>query len=315
MTAMVRGRYAPSPTGTLHLGNLRTALLAWLFARSAGGQFVLRMEDLDRPRVRPGVMGQQLEDLRWLGLEWAEGPDRGGPFGPYIQSERQALYEGALARLRDLGLVYPCYCTRAELSRLASAPQADDTPRYPGTCRTLSERERRRLEAEGRRPALRFCAPDQPIRFRDLLMGEVTENVQEVVGDFLVRRSDGFVAYQLAVVVDDALMGVMQVVRGADLLSSTARQLALYAALGYVPPTEFAHVPLALDSEGGRMAKREASTGVGRLRAGGTRPEDVLGVLAASCGLWQAGTPATLAELLKHFAPERIVVDPSAILI
>ena len=312
----VRGRYAPSPTGALHLGNMRTALLAWLFARHAGGQFILRVEDLDLPRVRPGATARMLADLRWLGLEWDEGPHVGGPYGPYVQSARQANYDAALAHLRDARLVYPCYCTRAELARLASAPNGpeadDDAPRYPGTCRDLSAAERHAREAVGRRPALRFRAPDAPIRFRDTLHGERIESVAETVGDFLVRRSDGIVAYQLAVVVDDALMGVTQVVRGEDLLPSTARQLALYTALGYPPPREYVHVPLLLDAEGARMAKRDGALGLDPLRERGARPEDVLGMLAASCGLWPSGEPASLDELLAAFAPERIGTAPVA---
>ncbi|HEU5440506.1 MAG TPA: tRNA glutamyl-Q(34) synthetase GluQRS [Ktedonobacterales bacterium] len=303
----IRGRYAPSPTGALHLGNLRTALLAWLFARHAGGVFVLRVEDLDLPRVRSGATSRMLADLRWLGLDWDEGPGPGGPYGPYFQSARQALYDAALARLRAAALVYPCYCTRAELARLASAPQqGDEQPRYPGTCRDLTPAERHAREASGRSPALRFRAPAAPITFRDTLRGQQTESVAETAGDLLVRRSDGIVAYQLAVVVDDALMGITQVVRGDDLLSSTARQLALYAALGYPPPRVYVHVPLALDATGARMAKRDASAGLDPLRGSGAIPEDVLGLLAASCGLWPAGAPATLSDLLAAFEPARI---------
>jgi glutamyl-tRNA synthetase len=314
MGAVVRGRYAPSPTGALHLGNFRTALLAWLFARCAGGTFVLRMEDLDLPRVRPGAAERMLDDLRWLGLDWGEGPDVGGPLGPYTQSARQALYAAALARLRDRGDLYPCYCTRAELSRIASAPQqGDEPPRYPGTCRELTAGERAAREAEGRRPSLRFRVPAGTISFRDALAGEVTETVAEVTGDFVVRRGDGIIAYQLAVVVDDALMGITQVVRGVDLLSSTARQLALYNALGYPRPQEFVHVPLALDAAGARMAKRDAAAGLAPLRERGVTPERALGALAASCGLWQLGEPARLHMLLARFDPARLRREPSPI--
>jgi glutamyl-tRNA synthetase len=313
--SLVRGRYAPSPTGALHLGNLRTALLAWLFARAAGGSFVLRLEDLDRPRVRPGAAWQLLDDLRWLGLDWDEGQDIGGPLGPYIQSQREALYRAALGRLQAQGLLYPCYCTRAELARLASAPQGpgDEGSHYPGTCRTLTERERRAREAAGRRPALRFRAPDSEIAFPDRIAGPIYENVARSVGDFVVRRSDGVIAYQLAVVVDDALMGVTQVVRGADLLGSTARQLALFDALGYPRPVEFAHVPLALDAAGERLAKREAAEGVAGLRQRGLDARQVVGALAASCGLWPEVEPATPADVLASFMPERISREPGMI--
>lgn len=302
----MRGRYAPSPTGALHLGNLRTALLAWLFARAAGGRFVLRVEDLDLPRSRHGAAQAMLADLRWLGLDWDEGPDVGGLLGPYIQSMRQALYVEAIARLRNRGLIYPCYCTRAELAQIASAPQGDEGPRYPGICRRLTASERAAREASGRRPALRFIAPEEPIQFEDLLCGTVSESVAATVGDFIVRRSDGIVSYQLTVVVDDALMGITQVVRGADLLTSTARQLALYAALGYLPPLEYAHVPLMTDAEGVRLAKRDAAAGVDALRAAGHAPGQVLASLAASCGLHPAETSTTPAELLAAFDPLRL---------
>src|SRR6266849_6749322 len=221
-----RGRYAPSPTGDLHLGNLRTALLAWLYARCADGQFVLRVEDLDRPRVRPGATERMLSDLRWLGLDWDEGPDLGGPYAPYTQSERQTIYTDHLQRLQNAGLIYPCYCSRAEIARAASAPNEDEGPRYPGTCRNLSEAQRKRHEATGRRPSLRFRVDDsRVVTFTDLLIGQQQQHVQNAIGDFIVRRADGIFAYQFAVVVDDALMHINQVARGADLLASTARQI------------------------------------------------------------------------------------------
>lgn len=312
--AATRGRYAPSPTGALHLGNMRTALLAWLFARAKDGEFVLRIEDLDIPRVRPGATAAMLRDLRWLGLDWDEGPDLGGPLGPYTQSMRHALYDAAIALLRAQDLVYPCYCTRAELARIASAPQGpNDASQYPGTCAHLSERERRKRESEGRSASLRFRAPNRPITFTDTLHGSVTENVAETVGDFIVRRSDGIVAYQLAVVVDDALMGFTQVVRGDDLLASTARQLALYDALGYPRPQEYAHAPLLVDETGARLAKRDAAAGIGALRANGVSPERLLGPLAESCGLWPPNAPATLGELLGSFDPAHILREPSTL--
>ncbi len=309
----VRGRCAPSPTGALHLGNLRTALLAWLFARAAGGSFVLRVEDLDRPRVRPGATAQMLADLRWIGLDWDEGPDIGGPLGPYTQSMRQAIYDAALARLGARGLLYPCYCTRLELARIASAPHGEDGPRYPGTCRLLTQRERREREAAGRQPALRFRAPATPIRFEDRMAGVVCESVAVTVGDFVVRRSDGIVAYQLAVVVDDALMRVTQVVRGADLLASTARQLALCDALGHPRPRDYVHVPMLLDRSGARLSKRAVSEGLGGLRASGMKSAEVLGMFAASCGFWPMGAPATPDELLAGFDPARLPRTASAI--
>src|SRR5579859_6394035 len=296
---MVRGRYAPSPSGDLHLGNLRTALLAWLFARTAGGQLVLRVEDLDQPRIQAGATERMLDDLRWLGLAWDEGPDCGGPYVPYTQSERIEIYQHYLQRLQDAGLIYPCYCSRAEIAQAASAPQqgAEDGPRYPGTCRHLTGAQRRRHEANGRRPSLRLRVDDERvISFTDVLAGPITQHVQQAVGDFIIYRSDGIFAYQFAVVVDDALMRINQVVRGADLLSSTARQILLYEILGFPPPT-FAHVPLLLDEAGKRLAKRNQSTGLAPLRSAGATPQQIISQLAASCGLVPSGTVISLKEL------------------
>ncbi len=285
------------------MGNLRTALLAWLFARIADGQFVLRIEDLDQPRVKPGATQKMNDDLRWLGLDWDEGPDRGGLYAPYIQSERLDIYQHYLERLQTAGLVYPCYCSRAGISQAASAPQqgVDEGPRYPGTCRTLTIAQRKRHETNGRRPSLRFRVDDERIvASTDLLAGPLQQYVQQIVGDFIIRRSDGIFAYQFAVVVDDALMGITQVVRGADLLSSTARQILLFEALGFAVPT-FAHVPLVLDEQGKRLAKRDQSTGLAPLRAAGLTPSQVIGSLAASCGLVEAGTTISSDELARMY--------------
>jgi glutamyl-tRNA synthetase len=302
----IRGRYAPSPTGDLHLGNLRTALLAWLFSRCLNGQFVLRVEDLDRPRTRGGATERMLADLHWLGLNWDEGPDCGGPYAPYTQSERTDIYQHYLHRLQERGQVYPCYCSRAEIARIASAPQQDDdalesTPRYPGTCRTLTNAQRRAHETRGRRPSLRFRVPDtRLVSFSDQIAGHITQQVQQTVGDFILYRSDGIFAYQFAVVVDDALMHINQVVRGADLLSSTPRQILLYEALGFPVPT-FAHVPLLYNEQGKRLAKRDFSTGLVPLREAGMSSAHVLGQLAASCGLLTNNTAVTPNELVQSF--------------
>lgn len=309
MSDLTRGRYAPSPTGTLHLGNLRTALLAWLFARANGGEFILRIEDLDRPRLAPGASEQMLVDLRWLGLDWDEGPDVGGPYAPYTQSERQALYQEQLQRLSEAGLIYPCYCSRAEIARAASAPHGEEGPRYPGTCRELSETRRRAYEAAGRRPSLRFRVEDErSVTFTDLLAGPISQNVQQAIGDFIVRRSDGIFAYQFAVVVDDGLMHINQVVRGADLLFSTARQILLFEALGFTIPT-FAHVPLWLDSAGQRFSKRIQSAGLEPLRARGTVPEQVIGQLAASCGLVEAGAAVSPTRLVERYRGRKLPIS------
>jgi glutamyl-tRNA synthetase len=303
---LMRGRYAPSPTGALHMGNLRTALLAWLFARTAGGKFVLRVEDLDRPRVRPGATEQMLADLRWLGVDWDEGPDVGGPFAPYSQSERQEIYEASLQRLVAAGLVYPCYCSRAEIARVASAPRGEEGPRYPGTCRYLSEAQRRRYLRAGRHPSLRLhVADEQVVTFTDLLAGPVSQQVQQAVGDFILRRADGIFAYQFAVVVDDGLMRINQVVRGADLLSSTARQILLFKALGFPVPT-FAHVPLWLDESGQRLSKRIQSAGLDPLRASGATSDQIVGQLAASCGMAEPGEALNASELVERYRGKHI---------
>lgn len=315
--SIIRGRYAPSPTGTLHLGNLRTALLAWLFARCQNGQFVLRVEDLDTQRVRQGATQYMLDDLRWLGLDWDEGPDCGGPYSPYTQSECVDRYIFCLQRLQEAGLVYPCYCSRAEISQAASAPQqgSEEGPRYPGTCRSLSQQRRHRLEAIGRRPSLRFRVPDDRIvTFTDSLAGEQTQHVQQSVGDFIIRRSDGIFAYQFAVVVDDGLMRINQVVRGSDLLSSTPRQILLFEALHFPLPT-FIHVPLLLDEHGKRMAKREHSTGLAPLQQAGSSPEDAISLLAMGCGLINKGERAGTRELLQRYQKQQYDIMRSKLLL
>ncbi len=309
----IRGRYAPSPTGALHIGNLRTALLAWLFARTQHGQFVLRIEDLDRPRARPGTTQQMLDDLRWLDLDWDEGPDCGGPYAPYTQSERLDIYQHYLRQLQAVDLIYPCYCSRAEVANAASAPQqgAEDGLRYPGTCSHLTGAQRKAHEANGRRPSLRFRVYDERVvTFTDGVMGPITQHVQQAVGDFIVWRSDGIFAYQFAVVVDDALMHINQVVRGNDLLGSTARQILLYEALGFPTPA-FAHVPLLVDEQGKRLAKRNQSMGLDPLRARGMRPEQVVGELAASCGLIKRGEQVSSKELVERYVDSALPLQSS----
>lgn len=297
MQPLIRGRYAPSPTGVLHLGNLRTALLAWLFARCSGGQFVLRIEDLDRPRVRPGASERMLHDLRWLGLDWDEGPDIGGSYAPYTQSERHEIYTTNLQRLQDQGLIYPCYCSRAEIARAASAPHGIEGPRYPGTCRNLTHAQRKQHEANNHRPSLRFRVDDErTVSFTDLLVGPIKQQVQQAVGDFIACRSDGIFAYQFAVVVDDGLMHINQVVRGVDLIESTSRQILLFEALGFQVPT-FAHVSLLLDEHGKRFSKRTQSAGLEPLREKGVRPEQVVGQMAAQLGLVDKGEELSAVEL------------------
>src|SRR5689334_10795316 len=282
-----RGRFAPSPTGELHLGNARTALLAWLWAKSTGGGFTLRIEDLDRPRVRPGLAERQLQELAWLGLTWDEGPDPGtgedlGTRGPYRQSLRTAQYEAALARLGEH--VYECFCSRAEIAA-ASAPHGpqDDGPRYPGTCANLTTRERSERRRT-RAPALRLRVPPGAVSFHDEMQGPQQFDPSATVGDFVLRRADGIFAYQLAVVVDDAAMGITQVLRGEDLLPSTARQILLYRLLG-LPEPRWAHAGLVASASGDRLSKRDRAASLSTLRAGGRDPGELVARLCVLSGL------------------------------
>jgi glutamyl-tRNA synthetase len=287
------GRYAPSPTGELHLGNLRTALLAWLFARSTGRRFLLRIEDLDAARVRPGMAEQQLADLTALGVTYdAE---------PVVQSERLAAYQDALRVLAPT--TYECFCSRREIAEAASAPHGTVSP-YPGTCRNLTEAERatRRLT---RRPALRLRANGARQTIRDLLYGEITAEVDDVV----LLRNDGVPAYNLAVVVDDAFSGIDQVVRGDDLLPAAATQAYVTELLGYRPPT-YAHVPLAVNVEGRRLAKRDGAVTLPQLAEEGISPGAVLRLMAESLDLAVPGEHVTLDLLLGRFNVERLPREP-----
>ncbi|HKI56314.1 MAG TPA: tRNA glutamyl-Q(34) synthetase GluQRS [Trueperaceae bacterium] len=312
-----RGRYAPSPSGWLHLGNARSALVAWLRARSAGGRLILRVDDLDAPRtVEEAVLGN-LEELRWLGLTWDEGPDVGGGNGPYRQSQRSERYRQALERLRATGRLFECYLSRKELQEVASAPHGL-APVYGEAQRRANAAVAARKRAQGRTPSLRLRVEPGEVRFQDALAGPQRFVAGRDFGDILVRRSDGLWAYQLATVVDDGAMGVTEVVRGDDLLPSTAVQLVLYGALGLVPPA-FLHLPLLLDTEGRRLAKRTGAGTLHALRAAGVPPERVLGLLAFGLGLLPELRAASAAELLAAFdlaslrpGPVRLEADASA---
>jgi glutamyl-tRNA synthetase len=284
------GRFAPSPTGTLHLGNLRTALVAWLRARSRGARHLVRMEDLDTGRVRERFYDEQLRDLAALGIDWD---------GPVVrQSERTALYEEALERLRAAGLLYACWCTRAEIREAASAPHGELAEgAYPGTCRRLDAAGRAQREASGRPPALRVDAGGAHVAFEDLVVGPF----EGVVDDFVVRRNDGAFAYNLAVVVDDAQQGIAEVVRGADLLDCTPRQLWLGARLGLAAPRH-AHVPLVLGPDGERLAKRHGAVTLAERAALGESPDDVRAALAASLGLCAPDERPSPAELVARMS-------------
>ena len=296
----VRGRFAPSPTGDLHIGNARTALLAWLQARSAGGRFVLRMEDLDPGRVRPEFLQSQLLDLRWLGLDWDEGPDVGGPVGPYLQTQRAELYDEALEKLWRAGYLYQCHCTRKEIAAAVNAPHAADDaePPYPGTCRPVPLAE---SPLDSPNTAVRFRVPEEEVAFIDRVHGQQRLNPSRVGGDFVVRRKDGVAAYQLAAVVDDAAMGITDVLRGADLLTSTPRQILLYKALGLSMP-RWAHVPLILGEDGERLAKRSGALTLRELREVGADAKRLVGWLAWSCGLNPDPGAVSAAELVDRFS-------------
>ncbi len=269
-----RGRLAPSPTGYLHVGHARTFWIACQRAVDRGGVLVLRNEDLDAGRCRPAYVEAMYEDLRWFGLNWQEGPDCGGPQAPYVQSQRLPHYERALESLHRLGLVYPCVCSRQDVLRALQAPhQGEDEPVYPGTCRARALRPDQ--AAQPLRVNWRFRVPDgESIEFVDGQYGPQRFVAGRDFGDFLVWRQDGYPAYQLAVVVDDAMMGITEVVRGSDLLRSTARQLLLYRALGHAPPL-FYHCQLVTDSSGVRLAKRHDTLSLRSLRAQGVSPEEV----------------------------------------
>lgn len=284
----VCGRYAPTPSGRLHLGNARTALLSWLWARSLRGRYVLRVEDLDPGRSRAEHERDQLEDLRWLGIDWDEGPDVGGPHGPYRQSERGELYAAALARLST----FECTCTRRELRDATFAPHGRE-PVYPGTCREgVRHPERPR--------AIRWRTPAGVVALHDAIAGALREDVAREVGELVLRRSDGAWAYQLAVVVDDAAMGVTHVLRGADLLHSTARQVLLQRTLGLPTPVH-AHVPLVLGGDGEKLGKRHGAPDLTALRLGGADPQRVVAALARSVGL--------VGEGVSRVEPRALVAD------
>lgn len=291
----VVGRFAPSPSGRMHLGNLWSCLLAWLSARSVGGGMVLRLEDLDPDRCKREYCDQVMRDLEWLGLDWDN--------QPVYQSERTELYAQAFAQLEQQGLVYPCYCNRAERLAASAPHRSDGVVIYGGRCRNLSREEQEELE-KTRRPAWRLRVPDEEYIFQDLLQGEYRENLERDCGDFILRRSDGVYAYQLAVVVDDALMGVNQVVRGQDLLDSTPRQNYIQNLLGY-PHPQYGHVPLLLAGDGRRLAKRDRDQELGQLQQRYTAPE-LVGKLAHLAGLLDRPEAVTPRELVSLFSWDKV---------
>lgn len=312
-TNPIRGRFAPSPSGRMHLGNLFAALLAWLDVRSLGGEMLLRMEDLDPDRCKEEYASQLADDLTWLGLDWDLGWRPGE--GEYCQSRRTEFYQAAFHKLADQRLVYPCFCSRKELLA-ASAPHASDGARiYSGRCRRLSAQEKTALEEGGRAPAWRIQVPGETISFEDGNFGPQSQRLDRDCGDFILRRSDGVYAYQLAVVADDGAMGVTRVVRGWDLLSSTPRQLWLLEKLGYEAPA-YCHTPLLLSPDGRRLSKRDRDLDMGYLRAH-TTPEKLTGFLAYTAGLLPKPQPIRPRELIGVFSWDKVgradrVVDERA---
>jgi len=309
------GRLAPSPTGAQHLGNARTYLLAWLSARAAGGRVVLRIEDIDSPRVKSWAAEQAVADLRWLGLDWDEGPDIGGPHAPYIQSQRIGRYEAALQQLIQLDLAYPCTCTRKDVEAAASAPhetrlnsaagaaaEPTDGPMYGGHCAAWHRGD---PLPEPETFCWRFRAPDRVLEIDDGICGRVELNPAKQLGDFPLTRKSGQAAYQLAVVVDDAGMGVTEVVRGDDLLPSVFRQLPLIDAL-QLPRPRYIHVPLVRGPDGRRLAKRHGDTRLSQYRQAGVTAEQIVGWAAHSIGLSDEPRPVRPVELIDRFAWSRV---------
>ncbi len=299
-------RLAPSPTGFLHLGNAWSFLWAWLWARSQKGRVLLRMEDIDPARSKPEFASAILEDLAWLGLDFD---------GDVVwQSARSEIYLEALQRLERAGHTYPCYCTRKELRTLAGAPHIDDTGApYPGICRMLNTHERRQKEAEGRRACLRLRCPSHgDIHFIDGIYGQQRFQWDMLGGDFALRRSDGVIAYQIAVVADDAAQGVTHVLRGSDILISTPRQIWLQKLLGF-QSVHYAHVPLLLDADGERLAKRHKSLSLRALREQGIHAERIIGLLAALAGWQQEVLPMHPKDLIPCFCLRpRVLCDAKA---
>ena len=304
------GRLAPSPTGALHLGNVRTFMVAWLRARQAGGKLILRTEDLDHPKHKAGAAAQAIEDLRWLGFDWDE---------EHVQSSRTELYAAAIRKLCDKGLAYPCVCSRRDVEAAQSAPHDGDQLHYPGTCRDRFASWNDALAylnpdlqggGQQRLPCWRFRVPDgSVISFEDVFAGRYSMDVGARLGDFPLARDENGAGYALAVVVDDADMGVTEVVRGDDLLPATPQQILLYRALGLQPP-DFFHVPLVVGADGRRLAKRHGDTRIAAFRESGMSAEEIVGYLAWTLGIIQDSKSASLGSLVSDFNPQRIPHEP-----
>lgn len=291
---MTRGRFAPSPTGRMHLGNVYSALLSWLSARSKDGEWVLRIEDIDPQRSRAEYAELIMDDLRWLGLDWDE---------LYVQSERSDIYEEHLHRLTEMGITYPCYCSRADIMATQAPHESDGRVVYKGTCRPGNGI----VIPSGRKPSTRIMVPDEDITFCDAHYGEHTVNLARHCGDFILHRADGAWAYQLAVVVDDALMGITEVVRGCDLLLSAPQQIFMHRTLGYEPPT-FCHLPLLCNEAGQRLSKRDKSLDMEELRKSYSA-QQLIGIIAHMAGILPEPTPITARNLIPLFSWDKVPVD------
>ena len=304
---MTKGRFAPSPSGRMHLGNVYAALLSWLSIKKKGGSWVLRIEDLDPQRCKLEYALQLEDDLRWLGLDWDEGgTENRGNCGPYLQSQRSEIYEEYLNRLNKTGLTYPCTCTRADIMATQAPHESDGRIVYKGTCRPLAMPNHTITEYphSGKQAATRLYVPDKQISFTDGHYGAQSVNLATHCGDFVLRRKDGAWAYQLAVVVDDALMGITEVVRGRDLLLSASQQIYLYDILSLKAP-DFIHFPLLCNSERQRLSKRDKSLDMGILRSQYT-PEQIIGKIAYYAGQTDRPEPMNTEELLKIFTWEKV---------
>lgn len=307
------GRLAPSPTGAQHLGNAKTYLLAFWSARNSDSRLILRIEDVDSPRVKRWAVDQAIEDLRWLGIDWDEGPDIGGEQSSYIQSERCEIYQQALEKLIAEDRVFPCTCTRKDIQAAGSAPHFEhEGPVYSGHCRDWRSGD---PLPEAGSYCWRFKTTHETVAFTDRMLGAQECVPATALGDFPVTQKNGEPSYQLAVVVDDATMGITEVVRGDDLIASTFRQIELYRALGYSPP-EFAHVPLVVGPDGRRLAKRHGDTRLSHFREVGVAAETIVGWAAHAAGLVEDASPRSAGELIESFAWERVspctvVVDAS----
>lgn len=298
----VCGRFAPTPSGRIHLGNILCAMISWLSVRSKGGRYLLRIEDLDAMRC-PRSLADQIEaDLEWFGIDWDDGGHAGGD--EWYQSARTEYYDRCFAALQEQGLVYPCFCSRAELHTAQAPHRADGTYIYAGTCRNLTP-EQILERTKKRKPAARLRVPDREMSFIDGCQGLYTENIASDCGDFLIRRSDGVYGYQLAVVADDAAMGVTEVVRGRDLLESTPRQMYLYELLGFEAP-EFYHIPLLTAPDGRRLSKRDGDLDLGILRERFGSPEPIIGMMAKAIGLRPTIEPTSMHELIADFSWDKI---------